>query len=190
MRTASISAASRMRLGDVLLGGLLLAVFVLGYLEAQGWPFRARMFPEMVCTAGAVFALLELVALAVRARRRDSAPAADPVHADQNAARNGTTRESADDDEDVDDQSLEYVFGTAGRGAWTRAVAWVAGFFISLWLLGVFVTVPVFSFAYLRVAGQVGWRASAVYAAVAGGLIWLVFGRLLLVPMPAGIFGA
>ncbi|MGH3341770.1 MAG: tripartite tricarboxylate transporter TctB family protein [Carbonactinosporaceae bacterium] len=163
--------ARAVRLGDVVIALFLLGVFVLGYVYAQAWPFRAKLFPEMVSTAGMALAALKLIGFAVQ------------------ASRGGTAKPRPDvSDQDQTPETPEYVFGTAGRRAWAGALGWVAAFFLSLWLLGVFVTVPLFAISYLRIAGKAGWLGASVYGGVAGGVIWLVFSYVLAVPMPTGIF--
>jgi 1,4-dihydroxy-2-naphthoate octaprenyltransferase len=182
MRTRTTTPVPAVRLGDVVIALLLLALFVFAYVQAQDWPFRTRFFPELLATAGIVFAVIKLLGFGLQAhqhRQRVRQLAIDPVVTDE--VEPGT-------DERGDEHSIEYVFGTAGGRAWLAALAWVAAFFVSLCVLGVFITVPLFALAYLKIAGSAGWLSAATYAAVAGGVLWFVFGELLAVPMPAGIF--
>ncbi|MPZ63878.1 MAG: hypothetical protein GEU93_21995 [Propionibacteriales bacterium] len=182
MRGSAAEPVPAVRGGDVLIALIMLAVFVLAYVYAQQWPFRARFFPEYVSVAGAAFAVLKLVGYGVQLRWHRAwnrqAPESDPAA--------GKTEPDPEDDQA--DYSLEYVFGTATRREWAAALGWIAAFFVSLWLVGVFITVPLFAFAYLRIAGKAGWLAAAAYAAVAGAVLWLAFYQLLYVPMPAGVF--
>ncbi len=68
-----------------------------------------------------------------------------------------------------------------------RSVAWAAGFFASIWLVGLIGSVPVFSAAYLRLAARTSWLVVALYAAIATSFIYLVFVFLLHIPLPAGL---
>jgi hypothetical protein len=156
----------RVRRGDAVLAAMLLAVFVGAYALTLAWPFRTALFPRLVSAAGALLAVVELVVLAIRARR---AAALDEISS-------------------VDHDSVEYVFASAGRRAWSAALAWIGGFFVSLWVLGAVPTVPLFTLLYLRIAGKASWLAAAIYATVAGVVIAVVFGRLLSIPMPTGVF--
>lgn len=173
--STSTATPSIPRLGDVLVGMILFLVFVVGYLQAQDWPFRAALFPQLLSALGLVFAVLKLVGFGtdlVRGRR---------------------TRISGGDEDGgsvESDQSdiLDYAFGKATRRSWLAALGWSFGFFSMLWLLGVFITVPVYSFAYLRISGNAGWISSAIYALTAGGVVFVAFGYILSVPMPTGIF--
>lgn len=68
-----------------------------------------------------------------------------------------------------------------------RSVAWAAGFFASIWTLGLLPSVPLFSVAYLRLAAGTSWVVIAIYAAVATSFIYLVFVYLLHIPLPTGL---
>jgi hypothetical protein len=172
---------TRPRRGDLVLTVLLLAVFAGAYALSLAWPFRSALFPRLVSATGAVLTVALLVTLLVWGRRAtgDTAPTAATPAATPGGPPTG--------DDEGDGYDVEYVFATAGARAWSAALAWIAGFFASLWLLGAVVTVPVFSLAYLRVAGGVSWRAAIAYAAVAGVVVAVVLGRLLSVPMPTGV---
>lgn len=176
MKTRTARPAPAVRAGDVVIALFLLAVFVFAYLHAQDWPFRTRFFPEILAAAGIAFAVIKLAGFGLQAHRHRQWVRQAGEEADVRAG------------EQADEHSIEYVFGTAGGRAWLAALAWVAVFFASLLVFGVFITVPLFTLAYLKIAGSAGWLGSVIYTAVAGGLLWFVFGELLAVPMPAGIF--
>jgi hypothetical protein len=90
------------------------------------------------------------------------------------------------DDDREDDASMEYVFATAGGRAWLAALSWIVAFFVAFFVVGAFVSVPVFAFLYLRFSGRASWWAAGAYAAVTGVLIYLVFQRLVYIPLPTG----
>lgn len=92
------------------------------------------------------------------------------------------------DDDQEEDESLEYVFATAGARAWTASLAWISAFFVSFFVLGAYLTVPLFALVYLRVAGKASWWAAAAYAAVSGAVIYLVFNNLVYIPLPEAVF--
>lgn len=170
-----------MSVADVVITVVLLVTFTFAYISAQAWPFEARFFPQMLAVAGFAFAVLKLVSCGVQLRRgqqRSRLLEPDGVVAD------GEAEPERDDERQ---HSPEYVFGTAGRWAWAAAIGWVVTFFVLLYVLGVFVAVPLFALAYLRIAGRHGLFAAAVYGAVAGLLVWFVFSEMLEIPMPAGV---
>jgi hypothetical protein len=69
----------------------------------------------------------------------------------------------------------------------SSAVAWAAAFFVSLWALGLAITIPLFAIVYLRVAAMEAWPKTALYALAAWLFVELVFNRLLHVPLPGGV---
>lgn len=180
MSEAVVAEREKIRPGDVVITLLLLALFAGAYVYALDWPFRTAFFPKLVAAAGVAFAVLKLVGFGVRMTRRSGAeePASEAPTPD------GVELVNEDEEED---RSLEYVFSTAGGRAWAAALGWLAAFFVLLYVAGVFVAVPVFAFAYLKVAGKAGWLGALLYAGLSAGLLWLAFSRLLSVPMPRGI---
>lgn len=188
MTTTSPTGATtshKPRTGDWLLALALLVFFTVGYLAAESWPFRAALFPQLVSIGGFLLSTLKLVGLAVAAGRATNAP----VLVEQPVAA-ATTEPSLTliDEEAEEAENIEYVFSTAGSRAWTEAIGWIVVFFVSLWTLGVFVTVPAFAVLYLKVSGKASWISAALYAAITGGIIYFVFRQIVFVPMPNGIF--
>lgn len=180
--TTGVRTSHRPRRGDWLFSVALLATFTVGHLAAETWPFRAALFPQLVSAAGFLLTALKLVGLTMQAVRSKRPQPLD--EADNDSAQD----HKLVDEEAEEAESIEYVFATAGRRAWAGALAWIVVFFVLLWLLGVFVTVPIFALLYLKVAGKASWVSSALYAIVLGGVIYLAFRQLLFVPMPAGVF--
>lgn len=150
---------------DVVVTVLLLALFALAFLEAGEWSFRAALFPHLVTGAGVVLTALHLLQAALRLRRPVPSP------------------ESGDADPD----DVEYVFRTAGPRRWASALGWVAGFFVLLFVTGLYVTAPIFSLLYLRFAGKRTWIFSAVYAVVIAVVLYVAFELALGVPTPSGL---
>jgi hypothetical protein len=92
------------------------------------------------------------------------------------------------DDDQEDDETMEYVFATAGRRAWVSALGWIVAFFTSFFVLGAYITVPLIAFLYLRFAGKASWWASALYAVVTGAIIFYVFRNVVYIPLPESPF--
>src|SRR5262245_49997661 len=182
----STSGRTHVPVAEVAITLVFLVIFVGAYELSQDWPFKARLFPDMISVAGMIFVLLKLAGYGLQVYRRRAQAESDASVEPEPVAPG----EVKDDDEvdNEEDFSMEYVFATASRGQWAAALGWFMAFFFGLYFLGVFITVPAFAFLYLRIVGRAGWISSIIYALVAGGLIWFVFDRLLLVAMPAGIF--
>lgn len=164
---------------DLVLGVLALGMFSAAGLKTFDWSFRTALFPRIVTTAGVVLSVLFLLAWAwARSRHRPLDPKA------------GDALPVSDllDEDEVHDQDVEYVYATAGRAAWTQALAWVALFVVLLYVTGLFVTAAVFAFAYLRWGAGRSWLFCAVYAVVMSGVLYLALAVLLVVSVPEGLF--
>ena len=109
---------------------------------------------------------------------------------EQKATEPGAARPDVQlvDDDQEEDQSLEYVFASAGGRAWASALAWIATFFVSFFVLGAFLTVPLFAVLYLRFSGKTSWLASVIYAVITGAIIFVVFREVVYIPLPESIF--
>jgi len=178
---------------DVVLTVLMLALFGWAFLEAVEWSSKAALFPRIVSGIGFGVSALHLVQALLRLGR-DRSPAPDPVPATSPAGpippvpgdpvpqAAGTTAE-----DDVNEDDVEYVFQTAGPRRWAAALGWVTGFFVLLYVAGLFLTAPVFSLLYLRIAGRRSWLLSAVYAVVLAVVLYAAFELALGVPVPPGL---
>ena len=167
---------------DLVITVVLLALFGWAFLDAADWSFRAALFPRIVTGAGFVFCAVKLVQgllALVRGRATATAPALDhePLPA------GGTHEDEAAGEEDV-----EYVFATAGARNWAMALGWVFGFFVLLYVAGLFITAPIFSLLYLRFGGRQSWKVSVVYAVVVGVVLYLAFEVALGISTPPGLF--
>jgi hypothetical protein len=66
------------------------------------------------------------------------------------------------------------------------ALIWAIAFFVSMWMIGLQLTIPLFAFVYLRYeAGEAAPKA-LIYAAVAWLFVEATFVRMLHIPLPAG----
>ena len=63
---------------------------------------------------------------------------------------------------ELEDHDPAQVFAAAGAASWRSCLAWVAGFFAAVYVVGLVATTVVFTAAYLRLSVKAGWRFSAV----------------------------
>jgi hypothetical protein len=165
----------------VVIGCLIVAVWVL--YQAAGWPFRTAVFP---LATGGILLGLSLTKLGTQLYWRrvyvGRAPRADSERSASGPA--GQPAEKLELDELTDPPD---VFATASRAEWLSALAWMAAFFLLLWLLGALVAVPLFAAAYLLTVARRGSVVAGVYACVCWLFIYGLFARALHVPLPAGV---
>jgi beta-lactamase regulating signal transducer with metallopeptidase domain len=159
----------------ITIGFLLVAAWVL--YQAWPWPFRTAVFPLGI---GSVLGLCALAKLVAGARRteRPVAPAAPTATPTPVNAREADESENADPPD---------VFATASRREWLTAIAWMAAFFLLLWLVGALIAVPLFAVAYLITAARSKFVLAGVYAFASWLFIYGLFDRALRIPLPAGV---
>lgn len=92
------------------------------------------------------------------------------------------------DDDREDDVSMEYAFASAGGRMWAASLAWITAFFVLFFVLGAYITVPLFALFYLKFAGKASWLAAAIYSAVVGAIIFYVFREVVYIPLPESVF--
>ncbi len=156
-------------------GLLLMAAWVL--MQAADWPFRTSVFPMATGGLLLVLTVAKLLAYVGRGSHSYVGRVSAAAQVPPPAGPAGTNL--VDDPPDV--------FATASRADWHSAIAWMAGFFLLLWLVGALIAVPLFAVAYLlRVARQSVPMAGA-YAAVSWLFIYGLFDRALRIPLPAGV---
>ncbi|TQN40879.1 tripartite tricarboxylate transporter TctB family protein [Blastococcus colisei] len=163
-------ARRRLPVVDLVVSLGLGALFANAFLISTDWSVRAGLFPRMVTGLGMALALLHVIMLVLRART--AAPAVEQ-------------RVDADDEAEED---VEYVFAHAGGRAWAGSLAWVAAFFVGLYVLGLFVTAPLFAFGYLRFSVRRSWVFSLVYAVAVFAVLYLAFELALQLQVPPGLF--
>lgn len=69
------------------------------------------------------------------------------------------------------------------------ALIWAIAFFVSMWVIGLQLTIPLFALVYLRLEAGEAWPKAAAYAAIAWLFVELTFVRTLHIPLPAGAIG-
>lgn len=66
------------------------------------------------------------------------------------------------------------------------ALIWSVAFFVSMWTIGLQLTIPLFAFVYLRVAAGEAWAKAVAYSAIAWLFVEVLFVRFLHISLPAG----
>jgi hypothetical protein len=155
---------------DIVLSLVLAAVFANAFWIATEWSVKAGLFPRMVTGLGLILSLLHVALLLLRART--------PVPVVEE-------RVDADDEAEGD---VEYVFAHASGRAWAGSLAWIAAFFVGLYVVGLFVIAPLFALTYLRFSVRRSWVFSVAYAAVTFAVLYLAFEVALQLPVPPGLF--
>ena len=129
------------------------------------WPFRTALFPRVIALPILCLALIEL-ALSVWGSERE---------------REGHA---------VDFQLTETVEPALARKRTIAIIIWTLGFLALILLVGFPLAVPIFVFAYLKIAGRETWTLAIVLTAMSWLFMEGLFNRFLHIPFAEGwIFG-
>ncbi|HWM36549.1 MAG TPA: hypothetical protein VNS49_05445, partial [Streptomyces sp.] len=123
------------RIWSILVPAVFLLVFVAAFVISRGYSSQARLVPGLVTAVGAAMALGALVA-GIRARRRA----------------------------EVQEPSQREAWSVEWRAV-LRSFAWLAGFVVLTYVLGVLLAALVFLPLFLRLVAEMRWRGIAVYTA-------------------------
>lgn len=162
------------------------AIFLWAAIEAQGFPSRARIFPQTVALLAVVLATAEVA----RMLRRRTGAEASGTAADRSPTHgSGATRARSSDAAHAARDATEAAPGEAedghedngfptARAQWRTAIPYLvsmAAFVGAIWLLGVVPAAFLFVVGFLIRFGEVRWTralfAAAVFTAVLTGII-------------------
>lgn len=170
-----------MSIAELAISTVLAVAFSAAFITALDWPAQSAIFPLTVSGLGAMLS----VGFLARAILRPPVPLNTPL--ESAAGQTGVGDASDDDDEHAQDDSLEYVFASASAAQWTAVLGFLAGFFLLLPLLGLYIAAGAFTLAYLRYQAGSSWKFSAIYAVVLVATLYGIFGMALRVPLPSGL---
>jgi hypothetical protein len=156
---------------DFLITVAFAAVALVAILQAREWPFRAGLFPLVTAS---VLLFVSLIKIGADLLARQPAP-----HA-------ATPTRIQDEEEDAEAELVD-VFATARPQEWLSAIVWMGAFFLSLWVFGALVAVPLFAVVYLLLVSRASPTVTAAYAFVAWLFVYGLFIRLLHIPLPVGV---
>lgn len=147
----------------LLLSFACLALFTFAWVTAQGFPTRAKVFPNYMIPVGLVIVLVQI-----------GLEFWKPIPLEQ---RSSGADLSADDD---------YTLREASRLA-LREYAWIMGLFAGVYLIGAIIPLPIFVSAYARVKGGVRWLTAVLMGLALFALMMGLFERLLRFSWPRGL---
>ena len=139
---------------------LIAAVFAWALWQSRSFGVRAGLFPWAVCGPGL---LLGLVQLARDLTGHRGAPAP--------GARDDATPEVPPD---------------VARRRRVAICAWIAGFWVAIWLIGFSLATLLMTFLYLRVSARERWLTAVLLTAFAFAVVYGLFEKALGVPFPSG----
>lgn len=150
------------RNGRVLFSGVVTLAAAWALVETAGWPIKTALYPRVITIPLLLLAAAETV---LNLRQKEEADAGEAI--------------------DVA-FSTEVPEGVAARRTATM-IAWFAGFFLAVIVIGFTRAIPLFVFTYLRRQGREGWILSLLLTAFAWLVFQMLFVRLLHLPFADGL---
>ena len=71
-------------------------------------------------------------------------------------------------------------------GRMVKYFAWLIGFVVLIWAIGIVYTIPVYIFTYMKIEGKYGWLKCGIYALVTTAFITILFQYAFRVAWPEG----
>ena len=153
------------RKGHLYFSAFLLLVSGYAILSALGWSFKTKLFPLATAIPIFILVLLHLYLELFGAKEVARGPAVE-------AEFSGEASDSA-----------------GQRRAWI-IFAWIAGFILSVYLIGFPWTVPLFMFCFLRFQSQATLLQSVGLTASTWAFFYLLFQRLVHIQFESGLIQA
>ncbi|MDR5904325.1 hypothetical protein [Franzmannia qiaohouensis] len=132
---------------ELLLIAVLAGVMVVALHMAAGYPFNARLMPQVVAIAMLVLLSVEGV-LTVRRARAYRAKEASPAGG-----------------EHIGDTGYEPLWGAKFRRT-APYLAWLAALYLGIYLIGLMASAAIFTVAFCRLVGKMSWLATLIGVAL------------------------
>jgi hypothetical protein len=62
--------------------------------------------------------------------------------------------------------------------------AWIIGFILLIWTIGINIAIPIYVLSYMKVQGKYRWLSSTITAAAVSGFVYLVFNVIFRIAWP------
>jgi len=170
--------------GDVSITVALLLIFVAAFITARQWEAIAALFPQVATGIGAVLSAIFLARALFFPRRGAEISIQEAATFDPLAAAAEAEEQGSDESE-----SERAFFESLSLRDWAVSLAFFGAFFISLYVLGLYITSVLFTVTYLKLQAKSSWLFSAIYAVVLTAALYGLFGYALQLPVPEGVFG-
>jgi Tripartite tricarboxylate transporter TctB family len=131
---------------------------------AQEWRLQARLYPFAIGIPMLILAIVQVV-----------------------LDLKGVTAKQSADATPMDYQFTKDVDPVTARKRAITMFAWLAGFFVAIWMLGFPIAIGLMVFTYLKFQGGESWLLSGTLTIIACLFFYGLFVRLLHLPFPDGL---
>lgn len=149
-------------------------------------PAVSMLLPRLAAGLGLLSAAWMIVSKSVALSRQQGKTGAEKLDGRTDKQTTGP-KELAEDNDEVDPSDAQYILSRTSRRAWLTTIGFIAGFFLVLYLCGLFVAAAALSLVYLVVIGKKSWPFSLLYTVVLTGLLWVLMRWATYIPSPPGV---
>jgi hypothetical protein len=142
-------------------------------------PATAMLLPRAAAVLGVVGAAWIVVSKSTELSRRRVEAAVEDEDAPADL--------SPDEEEEVDPNDAEYVLSHTPRDIWLMTLGILAGFFLVLYLCGIFIAAGALSLIYLLIVGKKTWSYALIYTVFFTGSLWFVLRVPTYILTPPGV---
>jgi hypothetical protein len=178
---STIYGAPKLVWGDLFNVAIILTLAYMLW-ESMGWNFKARIVPNIVGGISMTFALMALFHnIFARGKEAEASAASGTADSIKQDISGEIHMDLASDTDHVPTKLLiirTVVF-----------FGWMVAFMISMALIGLIPTVPLFVIAFMRVEGPEPWKLVLPYAAFMTLFIYVMFDQMLTIPWPPTYLG-
>lgn len=186
----TLHATKQSVMPDIVISGIVLIVSVGAMAMSFTYPAAVSVLLPRLAAGLGIFCAFWMIAknsIEFARHRRDREE--DPASTD---AFSGTQEEAPSLDvpnvgQEIDENDPEYVLSHTPRKIWLVTLGFIAGFFILLYLCGLFIAAAALSLTYLLVIGKKSWTFAILYTVVFTALLWALMRWVTYISTPAGI---
>lgn len=186
----TMNTAKRSAMPDIVISCFILFVSAGAMALSFTYPPAVSMLlPRLAAGLGVFCAVWMIInkSIAFARDRRESDDVYDSTAAVSSPREETLGLDLPDAAEEVDENDAEYVLSHTPRKIWLVTLGFIAGFFILLYLCGLFIAACALSLAYLLVVGKKSWIFAVLYSAAFTALLWAFMRWVTYIPSPSGI---
>lgn len=166
---------------DIVISAVILAISVGVLVWSLAYPSEMTLIlPRLAAGLGVLCTLWMIVSRSIQLAR-------GTVGAPQTDAADDVLAELGEDADEVDANDPEYILSHTSRRDWLVALGFIAGFFVALYLFGLFISAAALSLSYLIAVGRKKWWFAVIYTVVLIVALYVLMRVVTYIPSPAGI---
>jgi hypothetical protein len=146
----------------------MIIAIIVGLIQSLAWNSVTSLFPRIIGFP----ALALTIAVLVVTIRRDRKERSEKLEVKIEQAKES-------------DSEFRKTFKTT-----CILIGWLIGFVLIIWLIGINIAIPIYTFTYMKIQGKYGWILSTICGASTGIFVFLVFNIIFHIVWPDSVIGS